>query len=160
MGVYTFFDLPFLVNIAVDVVCVMLCIPCQVQIQLHHGFPHPIPSQLGCIPLLFLGYLSWDRVEGCIYVLPFSLTSSLFSSLLESCLLCLISCAWRSLALVLYGGHPYRCASLLLSLVPEGSFPGVCTGLLQRPNFTAHLIHIPLDCRLHQCVITVAQVKV
>lgn len=112
------------------------------------------PSTLRGIPV------SWDRVEGCIYVLPFSLTSSLFSSLLESCLLCLISCAWRSLALVLYGGHPYRSASLLLSLVPEGSFPGVCTGLLQRPNFTAHLIHIPLDCRLHQCVITVAQVKV
>lgn len=85
MGVTLFFDLPFLINILMEVDLVVLCIPCQVWLQLRHGLPHPIPLQLDCVPLLFPGHLSLERVEGCIYVLPFSLTSSPFSSLLESC---------------------------------------------------------------------------
>lgn len=106
MGVYTFFHLPFLANIPVDVVLVILCIPCQVQLQLCRGLPRPIPSQLDCIPLLFLGYLSLLLP---VPFLPFSLTSSPFSSLLDSCLPCLIflcleiisSCAlWRTSFLI------------------------------------------------------------
>lgn len=129
MGVYTTFDLPFLVYIPMDIVLVILCIPCQTQLQLCHGLPHPIPSKLDCVPLLFLGYLSRGRVEGCIYVLPFSLTNSPFSSLLDSCLPCLFSCAWRSLALVF--SVEDICTdlpALLLSFVLEGSFPGVHIG--------------------------------
>jgi len=55
---YAFFDFPFLDDIPVEVLLVILCIPCQVQLQLRLGPPDPIPTQLSSIPVLFPAYLS------------------------------------------------------------------------------------------------------
>ncbi|KAK4827421.1 hypothetical protein QYF61_017859 [Mycteria americana] len=55
---YAFFNFPFLVDIPVEALLVILCIPCQVQLQLCLGLPNPIPTQAGSIPILFPGYLS------------------------------------------------------------------------------------------------------
>ena len=59
--------------------------------------------------------------------------------------------------------------ALFCSLVPKGSFPGdptdnlpeeleVCLPKVQDPALTPYLTYIPQDCKLHQCVITAAQV--
>ncbi|KAK4807109.1 hypothetical protein QYF61_018450 [Mycteria americana] len=36
----------------------------------------------------------------------------------------------------------------------------VCLPKIQGPDYTLHLTHIPQDCKLHQCMITAAQMKV
>ena len=54
---YAFFNLPFLADIPVEALLVILCVPCQVQLQLRLGLPDPILTQLGSVPILFPGYL-------------------------------------------------------------------------------------------------------
>ena len=39
-----FFDLPFLADLPVEALIVILCIPCQVQLQLRRGLPDIIPA--------------------------------------------------------------------------------------------------------------------
>ncbi|KAK4811032.1 hypothetical protein QYF61_015736 [Mycteria americana] len=46
------------VFISGEALLVILCIPCQVQLQLRLGLPDPIPTQPGSIPILFPAYLS------------------------------------------------------------------------------------------------------
>ena len=55
---YAFLNLPFLVDIPVEALLVMLNIPCQVQLQLCLGPPDLVSTQPGRFPILFLGYLS------------------------------------------------------------------------------------------------------
>ena len=58
-GGCTFFDLPFLVDIPVEDLLVILCIPRQVQLQLHLGLTDPIIlRQPGSVHIFFAGYLS------------------------------------------------------------------------------------------------------
>ncbi|KAK4806893.1 hypothetical protein QYF61_012614 [Mycteria americana] len=57
-GGYAFFDLPFLADLPIEPLIIILCVPCQVQLQLRLGLPDPIPTQPGSVPILFPGYLS------------------------------------------------------------------------------------------------------
>jgi len=57
-GGYAFFDLPFLIVISVEALLVILCNPCQIQLQLHLGPPDPILAQWGSVPILFPRYPS------------------------------------------------------------------------------------------------------
>ncbi|KAK4806259.1 LOW QUALITY PROTEIN: hypothetical protein QYF61_013403 [Mycteria americana] len=99
-GGYTFFDLPFLVDIPVEALLVILCVPCQVQLQPPLGLPDPIPTQAGSVPILFPG---------------------LDSSMLVSSLPCLISYTWGLRALALYGKIFQLCsAPLSLRAVSQG----------------------------------------
>ena len=52
------FDLPFHADVPVEALFLILCILCQVQLQLHLGLPDPIPTQPSSVPLLVPGYLS------------------------------------------------------------------------------------------------------
>jgi len=55
---YTFFDLPFLVDMPVEALIIILCVPCHVQLQLCLDLPDVILTQSGIIPMLFPRYLS------------------------------------------------------------------------------------------------------
>jgi len=50
---YSFFDLPILADIPVEALLLILCILCDVQLQLLVGLPDPISVQLGSVPILF-----------------------------------------------------------------------------------------------------------
>jgi len=58
VGGYALFNLPFLADIPVEALLVILSIPCKVQLQLCLGPPDTIPTQPGTIPILFPRYLS------------------------------------------------------------------------------------------------------
>lgn len=55
--VYACFDLLFLSNLPVEIL-IVICIPCQVQLNLLLGLPCSIPIQPDIVPILFPGYLS------------------------------------------------------------------------------------------------------
>jgi len=57
-GEYALFVLPFLADILVESLLVILSMLCQVQLQPCLGPPDPIPTQAGSIPILFSGFLS------------------------------------------------------------------------------------------------------
>ena len=52
-GVYGYFDLPFLADLPVEALVIILWVPCQVKLHPHHGFPDPIPTQPGSVSILF-----------------------------------------------------------------------------------------------------------
>lgn len=56
--VYIFFSLPFLVNVSVEALLIILHTPCQIQLQLCTSSPEPIPAHLGSVPIFFPGYMS------------------------------------------------------------------------------------------------------
>jgi len=53
-----FFNLSFLADVPLEALLVVLCIPCQVQLQPRLGPPDSLPTQLGSIPILMTEYLS------------------------------------------------------------------------------------------------------
>jgi len=57
-GWYAFFDLCFLADLTVEALLIILCVPCQVQIQLCLGLPDAIATKPGSVPMLFPEYLS------------------------------------------------------------------------------------------------------
>lgn len=52
-----FFTLPLLAEISVEALLIILCIPCQIQLQSRLVIPDPILTQLHNVSILFLGYL-------------------------------------------------------------------------------------------------------
>ncbi|KAK4828813.1 hypothetical protein QYF61_000870 [Mycteria americana] len=112
-----------------EALLIILCIPCQVQLQPHLGLPDPIPTQAGSVPVLFPGYLS---------LLPLPDREILHS--IESVLKDL-----TDLFCSLVPEDSFR-----------GELE-VCFPKIQGPDFTLCLTHIPQDCELHQCMITAAQ---
>lgn len=74
---YTFFNLFFLDDIPLEAHLVILCILCQVPLQLCLDLPHPIPTQLNCIPVLFPGYLSLLPLTVC-FLLPLRVYQKIF----------------------------------------------------------------------------------
>ncbi|KAK4829131.1 hypothetical protein QYF61_002210 [Mycteria americana] len=103
-------------KLAEEALLIVLCIPCQVQLQLCLGLPDPIPTQPGSIPILFPGYLS-------LLLPPFDqqvLTQPCWSlAFLSSFLTPGDQELLHSMERVLKG-----LPALFCSLVPEGSFPG------------------------------------
>lgn len=69
---------------------VVLCVPCQVQLQLYLSLLNFIPTQTGSIPTLFQGYLFLFHCL-CISFFHLNLTAGLNSAMLVSCLSFLIS---------------------------------------------------------------------
>ncbi|KAK4828558.1 hypothetical protein QYF61_027527 [Mycteria americana] len=117
-----------------EALLVILCIPSQVQLQLHLGLPDPVPTQPGSVPILFPACLD--------------------SAMLVSSLPCLISYIWGLRALALMESILKDLPALFCSLVPEDQFPGELEFYfpkIQGPDYTPRLPHIPQDCELHQC---------
>lgn len=55
---YDFFGLSLLTYMLIELLLVILCIPCQAQFHLCLGFPHALPTHLNHIPVLFPCHLS------------------------------------------------------------------------------------------------------
>jgi len=57
-GGYFIFDLPFLANVPIEALLHILCILCQIQLQLWLSISDPISTHPGTIPIFFSRYMS------------------------------------------------------------------------------------------------------
>lgn len=57
-GECIFFHLLLLANMPVNSFLTILCIPNQIQLQLHFNFHNPVLTHLGIVPLFIPGYVA------------------------------------------------------------------------------------------------------
>jgi len=73
-GVYIFLSLPFLINVPVGPLIIILHIPCQIQLWMRLSSPDPIPIHPGSMPIFFpMDMYSCSQCL-CISFLHFSFT--------------------------------------------------------------------------------------